>query len=377
MSAHNKYVLQLCHNYAMPFLDVARQYSSLFKDTPYKIVTVYLIGNKDNDIALRTHSDKVIFLENSSKDLRGLKRKQITQMRQLTAKYNFEFAIAHRYKALYILSHIKNLPVIAVHHAFGDYSRFMRRRFACRHSNTISLLGVSNAIRDDIRKSLPKFPKEQIQTLYNRINVNQAKANQVDRFTARERLGISQEKYLFSNVGRLHPDKDQQTLIKAFAKIAAKLPEAILVILGKGRLEDELKQQAKELKLEDRILFLGVIPNAANYFKAFDSFILSSDHEPFGMVLLEAITAGIPVIATNAGGAKEIIQDRRWLFEVGDSNQLAELMLDAYALNHAEKSAINKKLMQHLDQNFSDEAVKNIFWKLSFLQPLLSAHQSC
>ena len=368
MSTKQKYALQLCHDYTFPFLDVARQYASLFKETQYKVITVYLVGKKNDDVVKQTDSDEVIFLEYPPKSLKGLKRKPIKQVKKLCSQYNFEFAIGHRYQATYILRNIKNLPVIGVNHSFGKFKRFTRRWFVNHHKKKLFLLGVSNAIRDEMREYLPKFPQEQIQTLYNRINVEQVMASQVGRIEAREQLGIAQDKYVFSNVGRLHPDKDQRTLINAFAKVAPQLPDAILVILGKGRLEKELKSQVNELKLEERVFFLGVIPYAINYFRAFDSFVLSSDYEPFGMVLLEAIIAQVPVISTNVGGAKEIIMDKQWLFDVGDANKLSELMLDIYAQNEAVKNALNEKNMQWLNKNFTDEAVKKSFWKLPFMQ---------
>ncbi|MCK5664236.1 MAG: glycosyltransferase, partial [Thiotrichaceae bacterium] len=300
--------------------------------------------------------------------LKGLKRKPIKQVKKLCAQYDFEFAIGHRYQATYILRNIKNLPVIGVNHSFGKFKRFTRRWFVNHHKKNLYLLGVSNAIRDEMREYLPGFPQQQIQTLYNRVNVKQVMAKQVDRTTARDYLGIAQDKYVFSNVGRLHPDKDQKTLINAFARVASDLPDSILVIIGQGRLEKELKQQVKELNLSDRVFFLGVVPQAVNYFKAFDSFLLSSDFEPFGMVLLEAIIAEVPVIATNAGGAKEIIKDSQWLFNVGDEDKLAELMRAVYALDETKKKDLNEQNRQWMTQNFTDEAVKNAFWRLSFIQ---------
>jgi glycosyltransferase involved in cell wall biosynthesis len=371
MNNRTKYVLQLCHCYNMPFLDVARQYASLFKDTEYHIVTVYLTGAEDNEVIKETNSDTVLFLNNSSKDLRGLKRQQIKQIQKLYQQYDFEFGIGHRFKAIYILCHIKNLPVIGIHHAFSVYSRFMRRFFINRHRKNLLLLGVSNAIRDDIKKHLPTFPQQQIQTLYNRIDIKQMRENLLDRFEARKQLGIAQDKYVFANVGRLHPDKSQRTLITAFAQVAEKLPNSVLVILGKGKLEQALRQQAQQLDIVDRVLFLGVIPQAANYFRAFDSFVLSSDHEPFGMVLLEAIIAELPTIATDAGGAKEIINDPQWLFAVNDSKKLSELMLNVYSLDDNQKRALNEKNITHLQHNFTDNSVKDIFWQLPFIKSFL------
>jgi len=367
----NKYVLQLCHDYTFPFLDVARQYASLFKDTPYQIITIYLIGKKDDDVVSKTDSDQVLFLEYPPKSLKGLKRKPIKQIQQLCSQYDFEFAIGHRYQATYILRNVKNLPVIGINHSFGKFKRFTRRWFVNYHKKNLYFLGVSNAIRDEMRVALPRFPKEQIQTLYNRINVEQVLSGQLDAAQARQFLGISADKYIFANVGRLHPDKDQKTLINAFANVSEQLPDAILMIVGKGRLEQDLKQQVKRLKLQEKVIFTGVVPDAVNYFRAFDCFVLSSDHEPFGMVLLEAIIAELPVIASNAGGAAEIITRKQWLFNVGDVEKLAQLMIKIHTLDASERNALNHQNKLHLEQNFTDNAVQNAFWKLPFMQLLM------
>ncbi len=367
MTKKTKTVLQLCHDYSFPYLDVARQYASLFKDSDYKVITVYLVGKEDKNVTEQSQSDEVIFLENQSRDLRGLKLRQIRQVKKLCKNYNFQFSIGHRYQAIYILRNIKKLPVIGINHSFGKFKRLTRRWFLNRHKENLYLLGVSNAIRDDMRLSLPDFPREQIQTLYNRINVKQLKEQQVDKIQARNFLKIEQDKYVIANVGRLHPDKDQRTLINAFARVAQEISQAVLLIIGKGRLENELKQQIQELKLEQRVFLLGVVPKVVNYFRAFDNFVLSSDHEPFGMVLLEAMVADVPVISTNSGGAKEIITDPKWLFKVGDDKKLSELMLKMYQLDQKNKEVIIKNNQQWLMQNFTDEAVRKCFWKLPFI----------
>ncbi|MBN0387259.1 glycosyltransferase, partial [Pseudomonas aeruginosa] len=94
--------------------------------------------------------------------------------------------------------------------------------------------------------------------------------------------------------------------LRGFAAALPRLPQnSLLAILGSGRLEEQLKDLACELGIGERVLFLGQVEEARRYFKAFDAFALSSDHEPFGMVLLEAMVAGVPLIATACGGARE------------------------------------------------------------------------
>lgn len=321
------WVLQFCHGYDGPFLDCARQYAVLFKDTPYKVCTVYLTGEPSAEVVAGSASDEVLFFNFSSKQVRGLKLAAIKQFKQLVASRNFALCIAHRFKPIYIALLGSKLPVIGVHHAFGDYQRRSRQLMANVFHRRLRLLGVSNAVRDDMRACLPKFADSEIQTLYNRIDVAAVQAEQVSRAEARLALQLPLDAYVVGNVGRLHPDKDQATLIKGFAQALPQLPEgSLLAIMGSGRLEQSLKTLAQELGVENSVRFLGQVPNGRRYFKAFDLFALSSDHEPFGMVLLEAMAAGVPVIATNCGGAKEVVDNPDYLFELGDVAGLAQLL---------------------------------------------------
>ena len=368
----SRWVLQLCHGYKAPFLDVARQYATLFTGTDYKVLTAFLCGEPDEQVVVSAASDEVLFLGLKSADLNGLKRGIIKQISGLHQQRNFHFAIAHRNKPVYICTHLPDLPVIGVYHAFGAFDRLGRRLYAhWRRERLMLLLGVSDAVRDDLRSALPSFSPGQIQTLYNRIEPAQLQAVQYSAAEARERLGLAAEDYVIANVGRLHPDKDQATLLRAFAHCAEWLPQALLLIIGTGRLEAKLKQQAEQLGIQDRVRFAGVVAEAPRYFRAFDLFVLSSDHEPFGMVLLEAMAAGVPLIATRCGGAQEVVADTGGLFDVGDDQALAELMLQFHALPSAERERLTQAMGQRLRQHFTDEAVKARFWSLPRIQSLI------
>ncbi|MFP3498360.1 hypothetical protein SB759_29510, partial [Pseudomonas sp. SIMBA_059] len=80
---------------------------------------------------------------------------------------------------------------VGVHHAFGDYQRKGRRLFASLFSKRLSLLGVSDAVRDDMRRCLPQWPAERIQTLYNRIDIDALQTALVPRVEARQALGLA------------------------------------------------------------------------------------------------------------------------------------------------------------------------------------------
>lgn len=360
-----RHVLQFCHGYDGPFLDCARQYASLFAGKGYRVTTVFLTGTADAEVAEGCASDEVLFLEYSSKAIRGLKINAIRDLRKIVASRDFSFCIAHRFKPVYIALLATRLPVIGVHHAFGDYQRRSRKLFAHIFRWRLSLLGVSDAVRDDMRKSLPKWPTGRIQTLYNRIDIEQLQASQFSAEQAREELGLSPSAWIVGNVGRLHPDKDQATLLRGFAQALPELPPGSqLVILGKGRLEQDLKELALELGIGSQVLFLGQVPDARRYYKAFDVFALSSDHEPFGMVLLEAMVAGVPVLATSCGGAKEVVEGVGVLFPMGDVERLAQGLLHLSALDAEQRQACADLMLLRLRERFSDQAVRDVFWRL-------------
>jgi len=370
----DRWILQLCHGHSGPFLDVARQYAVLFKGTPFKVLTVYLTGEPSEEACAGSASDEVIFLNFPSRAIRGLKLEAIQKLKEIAASRDFAFVIAHRFKPIYVACLSSRLPVIGVHHAFGDYDRPQRRWFAHFFRQRLALLGVSNAVREDLRKHLPQWAPQRIETLHNRLNMEEMQAQMIPRNEAREKLGLPQDVVVVANVGRLHPDKDQATLLRGFAAALPDLPPGtLLAIAGRGQLERELKGQAKQLGITHSVRFLGQIPDARHYFRAFDLFVLSSDHEPFGMVLLEAMAAGVRVFATDCGGAPEVVENPNQLFPLGNSEQLTRLIVAFFqgdaATRHGE---IAVKGVQRLQERFSDISARQSFFTLAVVRDLIA-----
>lgn len=355
-----KTVLQICQNYHQPFLDCTRQYTALFKGTDYRVVTVFICGDKSEQIAAEAEADEVLFLEHHRDELDGLKLGIIKELREIAHRYDFQACIAHRNKATYLALFATKLPVISVHHAFGDFSRLGRKLLSWYFKDRLTLLAVSNAVRDEIRQDLRFLSQQQILTLYNRVNVEALNQQQLSRTKARAILGLEDDSYVIANVGRLHPDKDQTTLIKGFALALEGLPaNSTLVIVGQGKDEQKLLRLVHELGIEQRVVLTGHIKDAKRLFKAFDLFVLSSDHEPFGMVLLEALAAGVPVICSNCGGGPEVIAGVGTLFEFGNADSLSKALLDTHSQQSI--SVFNTQARNQLD-NFSDETVRKTFW---------------
>ncbi len=365
-----RWVLQFCHCHYGPFLDVARQYAALFKDHPYKVLTVYLTGEPSESAVTGSASDEVIFLNFCSKDVSGLKISAILALRKIVASRDIALVIAHRFKPIYIACLATGLPVIGVHHAFGDYKRAARRWFANAFKKRLALLGVSHAVRDDIRKRLPDWPAERIETLHNRLDVAVVRAEVATREQARQTLGLPEDAVVIGNVGRLHADKDQATLLTGFARALPQLPQGtLLAIIGSGSLHDKLLAQAAALGIAERVRFLGQVPQARRLFAAFDLFVLSSDHEPFGMVLLEAMAAGVPVMATDCGGAPEIVRHTDQLFALRDAAGLANKLEVFFTGDVAEQRLrLGGDATHCLIDVFSDEAARRQFFSLPMIR---------
>lgn len=358
VEASDSWVLQLCHGYDGPFLDCARQYAAAFKSTEFKVCTVYLTGKPSEEVERGSASDEVLFLGYSGRDLRGLKLRAIRDVRQLVAGRRFRVCIAHRFKPTHVALFATGLPVLSVNHAFGVYQRPMRRLLANFFRSRLTLLGVSQAVRDDLRSCLPGWEATRIQHLYNRIDPDAASALLRNRAEAREILGLPSDAWVIGNVGRLHPDKDQATLLRGFAQALPGLPpHSLLAILGRGKLESELRQLASVLEISDKVLFLGQVPEARRLFTAFDVFALSSDHEPFGMVLLEAMVAGVPLISTDAGGAREVVESVGQLFPLRDSSALAKCLIISAEMGADELARTRQAMQALLADAFSDSAV--------------------
>lgn len=351
-------VLQICHSYYPPFLDCARQYAALFRSTSYKVTTIYLQGDYSQAVVEGSASDEVIFLGYKSSEIGGLKLGAIAQIKRIVAEKQFNFCVAHRVKPTYVALIATNLAVVSVHHNYNDYSRWSRRLVVNYYKNRLLMLGVSDSVRDDLRRDLKNWPAERVQTLYNRVDVAATQAVMLNQEAARQALNLPKNAYIIGNVGRLHHDKDQTTLINGFAKALPQLPaDSLLVIIGKGPLELALKQQVASLKLVSNVIFTGNVPDAKRYFKAFDVFALTSDREPFGMVLLEALVAEVPIICSDCGGGGEITRLAGGaLFKFRNVQELADLMLEhpsGYAAQQASSC---------LDNKFSDKAAAKVFW---------------
>ena len=189
----------------------------------------------------------------------------------------------------------------------------------------------------------------------NGVDVDRWQPDARVRAAAREELGIGNE-FLWLAAGRLEPVKDYPTLLNAFTR--APKP-AHLLICGAGPLETELRQLAVRLGLNERVCFAGFQPQVRRWMQAADGFVLSSRCEGLPMVLLEARACGLPVVATDVPGTREVIADGEtgWLAPAGDPEGLAAAMSWLMHTPSRKRRAIGARARQRVILQFSLETV--------------------
>lgn len=113
---------------------------------------------------------------------------------------------------------------------------------------------------------------------------------------------------VIGTVARLSPEKDQKTMLAAFRHVLDEIPDAHLIVAGDGPCAAELREEAARLGLNGRVDFLGQCANIPEVLKRMSIFTLSSTTEGLSMTVLEAMAAGLPIVATDVGGNRELVQ---------------------------------------------------------------------
>ncbi len=152
-----------------------------------------------------------------------------------------------------------------------------------------------------------------------------------------QELGLGSDAKLVGMVGRMEPVKGHRYFVEAAAQVAREHPNAHFLLVGDGNLQAEIRQQAADLGIANRLHLLGYRKDAARIVTAFDLSVLASLHEGLPNTVLEAMAAGVPVVATAVGGTKELITEGEtgYLAPAADADTLAHRI--SWALAHEEE----------------------------------------
>ncbi len=198
------------------------------------------------------------------------------------------------------------------------------RLFLCL-SRRNQVIAVSHAVAARLRGILLRCLSKRVpvHTIHNAVDLERFRPDSHSRKETRCGLRIAEEQLVIGIVGQLTARKQPLELIRAFAKVASEVPNAVLLIVGEALFNrdaeyaESLVQTTDSLGLSDRIRFLGSREDIPALMRAFDLLVVNSRAEAFGLTNIEAMATGTPVLAAAVDGIKEIIHHDQdgWLFD--------------------------------------------------------------
>lgn len=179
-------------------------------------------------------------------------------------------------------------------------------RGMCLRSKVV--VGVSPIVGDYLRDTA-RIPKRKIRVVNNAV-LPAPETSEDEMRQLRERYGLAAQDIVVGSVGRLlDSHKRFSDLIKAVALCRADDTRIKLLIVGDGSDRQTLATLARDLNIEDAVIFAGYQGEARKFYPLMDIFALASAREAFGLVLVEAMLAGVPVVATRVGGMPYVLDD--------------------------------------------------------------------
>lgn len=258
------------------------------------------------------------------------------QLRRLVRSWRPSLIHAHLPAAGVVARSVTLTPIVYTEHNLADSYRTLTRMLnRATYGRNRAVVAVSDAVAD----SLVGYPGPKPQVIPNGVVVA---VSEERRHAIRHDLGIDPDQPLVVHVGNIRPGKGHTTLIKAAHLIRKSVPSVVVVSIGVEKHPGDLDRVRREASREDAgfVRFLGRRPDAVDFIAGADVFVNPSDVEGLPLVVLEAMMAGTPVVATDAGGVHTVLRDGETgrLVPTGQPAALAHAVTDVLADPEAAKS---------------------------------------
>ena len=281
----------------------------------------------------------------------------------------FDVIHAHDWLVANAAKALKNaygIPVVATIHAteagrnsgiHDDTQRYINDTEWMLTYEASEVIVNSNYMKNELQR-LFGLPYEKINVIPNGINLSNFIGIERD-YDFRRQYAMDNEKIILY-VGRLVYEKGIQHLIAAMPKVLSNYHDAKLIIAGRGGMMDELRQEASNLGLNDKIYFTGYLDSkqVQKMYKCADVAVFPSTYEPFGIVALEAMLAGVPTVVSDVGGLDEIVThgvDGMKAY-AGNANSIAD-SITALLYDHQLATNVSKKAKQKVKEQFNWEKI--------------------
>jgi glycosyltransferase involved in cell wall biosynthesis len=191
------------------------------------------------------------------------------------------------------------------------------------------LIAVSEDVKRAIQENIGGIPDHKITIIANSVDLTRYQ-RAVDRLAIRRYLGLAPDDQVMAVVATFKRQKGHRYLIDAASLVVPQFPNLRILLIGDGELSEELSTQTRALGLEKHIRFLGIRKDVPDLLAASDCFVLPSLWEGLSIALVEAMASGLPVIATEVSGTRQVIVsgESGLLVPPGDTRLLAGAMLE-------------------------------------------------
>ena len=306
MPHHRIKVLQLileCHDRSHDPEELAEQIVAAFPRNEFEVTSAYLLG-EPIDGQPRSLAEHVQYFRFPETALKGLRLSVKRTLLDYCAQGKFDVVICHRYKPVSLMMSLnKRLRIpacIGVSHGFGEYKTLWRKLHARLHiDEKWHFVGVSGAVREHLMGQSCGFTKQNTTAISNAFDISTLENCLLSRDEARTQLDLPPDARIIGAIGRLVKVKGHIHLIRAFASVSARYPDAHLAIIGNGKENDSLRAEIQRLGQSQRIHLLGWRSRAKQFVRAFDIWAMPSLSEGFGLALLEGMCGKLPIIGSD------------------------------------------------------------------------------
>ncbi|SDJ09461.1 Glycosyltransferase involved in cell wall bisynthesis [Halanaerobium congolense] len=268
--------------------------------------------------------------------------------------HEFDIIHAHLFPTIYYCSIFKKIGLFENPLVITEHSTYNKRR---KHKiNKPIEKFIYNefdkvvCISDGTEKQLNKWLKigHKTEIIYNGVSLN--------KFVSKKSIVNIEDKNIIKiiMVANFLPQKDQLTVVKAMKRLDKRYE---LYFVGDGSEISHIKKQVEKLNLDERVFFLGKRNDVPNLLRKMDLFVLSSKWEGFGLVVIEAMASGLPVIASDVIGLSEIVNGYGALFELGDFESLSKKIFKLTQDNQIYSEYVSKSILRA--NHFSLEKMVN------------------
>jgi glycosyltransferase involved in cell wall biosynthesis len=291
--------------------------------------------------------------------------REVPRLARLIEDRGIDIVNAHLHRsilpAVLAARRARNRPaVVATIHGLGS-ARTRGRRLMNRllYRGVDRIVAVSDAVREDIILTGAGLHADKVVTIRNGLDFAPFPAG-ITSAEARARLPLAdREGVWFGTVGRLSRGKNTASLVRAFARVHAVRSGCHLVVAGEGPEERSLRNLAARLGVEGRTAFLGYRDDIPEVLAALDVFVHASLREGFCLALLEAMAAGLPVVAARRGGVIEVLgdSDAGRPVDPEDVEAIAAAMLELLDAGSAEREAMGQRGRERALREFSAQGM--------------------